>query len=105
MPGQVQSTSKGLSLEGDITFSNARQILALGQQLIACCKVPVIVVDLAGVRKIDNSILSVLLAWQRLTAEEEQAIRFVNLDFSIVRLLKLTGVDELISYDGCNTEL
>lgn len=87
-------TEAGIAyLEGRLTQSEAKRLLAEGEQAIrdGCTTF-----DLGGANQLDSVAVSLLLAWQRRAREQGRVLGFRNIPDSIKSLVTLYGVDSLI---------
>jgi phospholipid transport system transporter-binding protein len=74
-----------------------RALLEAGRNfLLAGAQQELTLLDLAAVREIDSSALSVILAWLRTAGEHGVALRIVSPPASLISLATLYGVCELL---------
>jgi phospholipid transport system transporter-binding protein len=59
-----------------------------------------IVMDLAGVKEVDSSALSLLFEWQRQAAASKARVRYLNIPANLQSLAALYGVTELLAKDA-----
>lgn len=83
-----------LQMSGDVTMSSVSALFASGINLQPNAEV---VVDLAGLQRVDSSAVSLMLAWLREAQRKQVVLRFANVPDNLLSLAKLYGVAELLS--------
>jgi phospholipid transport system transporter-binding protein len=59
-----------------------------------------LVMDLAGVKEVDSSALSLLFEWQRQATSSNARVRYRNIPANLQSLAALYGVTELLAKDA-----
>ena len=89
------STEQGFSVQGSVSFANAVELRAHGEQLMggitSTCEI-----DLSLMRDQDASSVSLLLCWMRFAQKTGKTIQFTHASFSLVRMQKLFGLEKII---------
>ena len=83
-----------LQMSGDVTMTSVSALFAAGINLQPNAEV---VVDLAGLQRVDSSAVSLMLAWLREAQRKQVVLRFTNVPENLLSLAKLYGVAELLS--------
>ena len=93
----IENGEASLRVTVPMVIANARALLEAGRSfLLAGAQQEQTLLDLAAVREIDSSALSVILAWLRTARERGVALRIVNPPASLISLATLYGVCELL---------
>lgn len=91
----IQSGSEGvLRLSGEVVIASAPKLLAEARELFAGRSQ--IVVDLAGVERVDSSGLALMLEWLQLARDRNISLQFRNIPASLLRIARLSNVEELL---------
>lgn len=93
---EIQLTDGIISLSGVVTHKTVVKIWQEGLGMIKN-KVKNLSVDLAGLRQCDSSGLALCTAWSRAAHEHNKAIEFVNVPLFVQDLLKVYGLDKILS--------
>jgi phospholipid transport system transporter-binding protein len=83
-----------LQMSGDVTMSSVSALFATGINLQPNAEV---LVDLAGLQRVDSSAVSLMLAWVREAQRKQVVLRFTNVPENLRSLANLYGVAELLS--------
>jgi len=89
----IRREGERLLVDGPVTLANVAQVLETGY---AAIRDGADTVDLAGVTELDSSLLAMLLAWLRESAQAGRALRLDNLPGGLTTIAQLYGVDELL---------
>ena len=89
----IRREGERLLVDGPVTLANVAQVLETGN---AAIRDGADTVDLAGVTELDSSLLAMLLAWLRESAQAGRALRLDNLPGGLTTIAQLYGVDELL---------
>jgi phospholipid transport system transporter-binding protein len=93
----IENGEASLRVTVPMVIANARALLEAGRSLLrAGAQQEQTLLDLAAVREIDSSALSVILAWLRTARDRGVALRIVNPPASLISLATLYGVCELL---------
>lgn len=94
----IERTESGLSVTVPMVIANARALLEAGRVLLhpRDQQAASAVVDLAAVKEVDSSALSVVLGWLRTAGARELGLRIANPPASLISLATLYGVSELL---------
>ena len=93
----IECGEASLRVTVPMVIANARALLEAGRSLLrAGPQQEQTLLDLAAVREIDSSALSVILAWLRTARDRGVALRIVNPPASLISLATLYGVCELL---------
>lgn len=82
-----------MAIEGAVTLDNICQLRETAKSNIGQADWTV---DWSGVKEVDSTALSLILAWQRESADHGKQIHNVNLPANLQSLAELYGVVELI---------
>ncbi len=85
-----------LFIGGPITYDNVVEVIRTGETVI---KADDMLVDLAGVTRVDSSAVSMLLEWIRTAQAHGRRIEFINLPVNLAALIELYDVGSLILAD------
>jgi phospholipid transport system transporter-binding protein len=77
-----------------LTVANAKASLEAGLQAIASGQENI---DLAGLKSVDSSAVSVMLAWRRAAQAKALPLHFHHVPHNLQSLIRLYGVDELLA--------
>lgn len=86
--------AKALALSGQISMSNAPEILRRGTEFLE--QNGGAVIDFSAVERVDSSIISVMLEWLRLAKSLNRPLEFHNLRCNIRALADMYGVSEFL---------
>ncbi len=93
----IEHGDASLRVTVPMVIANARNLLEAGRTLLCSgAQQELTLLDLAPVREIDSSALSVILAWLRTAGERGVALRIVSPPASLISLATLYGVCELL---------
>lgn len=90
----IVNTDKLLQVSGDVTMSSVSALFASGIKLQPNSEM---VVDMAGLQRVDSSAVSLMLAWVREAQHKQVVLRFANVPGNLLSLAKLYGVAEILS--------
>ena len=93
----IEQAKGGLRVTAPMVIANARTLLETGERLLRSVERSAqAVIDLAEVREVDSSALSVVFAWQRKAGQRDIKLRITNPPASMISLAALYGVSELL---------
>lgn len=100
-PPRLQLAGDRLSVSGDITPTNVRDIRGEGERLIAghgrsASPGESLVVDLSGLGAAHSVVLSLLLCWLRLARSQNHSLRLEGMGERLRSLAALSGLDEYL---------
>jgi len=90
----IVSAGNVLQVSGDVTMSSVGTLFATSIKLQSGAEM---VVDMAGLQRVDSSAVSLMLAWLREAQRKQVVLRFDNVPDNLLSLAKLYGVAELLS--------
>ncbi len=82
-----------LYLEGIINFDNAKNIMLLGCQFIS--KLPIIDINLRGLKASDSSGLAVISAWVRFAESKQKILKIYEMPEFLSDLSKVSGLEHI----------
>lgn len=85
-----------LFVSGPVTYDNVVEVTRAGEAVIEADDM---LIDLAGVTRVDSSAVSMLLEWMRTTQTYGLRIKFINLPSNLADLIELYDVGGLIPTD------
>lgn len=94
MASVTASEGGGIAVTGAVTFATAGGLLQSGRGLFAGQQK--LVVDLAGVTRVDSAGLALLLEWLRQARSEGRTVTFTGLPEKLLAIARLSGVDGLL---------
>lgn len=89
----MQEAGERIAVSGALTLANARALLGDGCARLTRAEN---VFDLAAVREVDSSGLTVVFGWVRAARQAGKAVRIVNPPANLLSLADLYGVTELL---------
>ena len=92
-------TRKGGSLQvtGNVTIATVSELLSEALKLQAENKHKgKLLIDLAGLEKVDSSAVSLMLVWMREAQRSKMDLQFANIPANLMSLANLYGVAELL---------
>ena len=87
-------------LQGNLTFSSAREAEKLGNNIIIECQdanISKINIDLSEVKSVDSSLLAILLSWIKRANIKNTQLRFINIPQKVESLIKLNDLDTIFN--------
>jgi anti-sigma B factor antagonist len=94
----------GVALRGELEIATAPELTAQLDERIRFSTGP-FVVDLSAVDFLDSSGVSCLIRARALLGSEDRALALICPPGNVLRVLELTGVDELVALYGSRDEL
>lgn len=94
---EVQSTSTGFTVSGDIRFSNVLRLRHQGDRCIQAMSNPTVEIDLSHVNSTDTSGLSLLLRWVHFAKNKNKKINYKSIPASLLKMAKVCGISNLIN--------
>ncbi len=95
----IRSDGEGvLQLSGEVVIASVPQLLAEGKELFAGRSQ--VVVDLSEVKRVDSSGLALMLEWLQLARAQNILLRFRNIPAALLRIARLSNVEELLPLEA-----
>jgi phospholipid transport system transporter-binding protein len=95
----IRSGGEGvLLLSGEVVIASVPGLLAQAQKLFAGRSQ--VVVDLSEVKRVDSSGLALMLEWLQLARAQKILLRFRNIPASLLRIARLSNVEELLPQEA-----
>jgi anti-anti-sigma factor len=86
-----------ITLSGSVLFWNVLAIRAEGERLLGSpSSSNELVVDLAQLKKIDSSCLSLLVCWVRYAKAQKKIIKFCNFTNKLHNLVRVSGLEAIL---------
>lgn len=92
----------GFSIKGAVTFDNVMRLRKEGGALIAASERSDqdFCIELSQADKCDSIVLPLLLSWIKAGKEHKIKLKFTSLPTSLVRMIKLFGLQDIIPTDS-----
>jgi len=93
----IERSGGGLQVSGDVTMATVSALFNEGLKLQGNGAANNnLVIDFAGLEKVDSSAVSLMLVWMREAGRNKAALHFANVPDNLMSLAKLYGVAELL---------
>lgn len=94
----ITRTGDRLQVAGNVTMATVSALFSAGMNTQKNGKVSSdMVVDFAGLEKVDSSAVSLMLVWLREARRNKVNLRFIHVPGNLMSLAKLYGVAELLT--------
>jgi phospholipid transport system transporter-binding protein len=93
----IERSGGGLQVSGDVTMATVSALFNEGLKFQESGGANNnLVVDFAGLEKVDSSAVSLMLVWMREAGRNKATLHFSNVPGNLMSLAKLYGVAELL---------
>ena len=82
-------------LEGELTFLTVMKLYSESQKQFSL-DVLSIKIDFQRIKRVDSSVLSLLIEWKRLAKKRGSSVQFIHVPEAILRLASLSQVEQML---------